>query len=388
MGCATCVKPSIECKSCNLVAAKNLLQDVLERSPKDLHVNPEDLQEIEFELFSMFDRERNKIRGDNMEPSGLLKIIARCSDTTVYLTKGKEDWGVILFDIEELQAFITNGDVIIRIANLSEDMLDGLPRELPAYDYYSEKFIPNPLPQTPAQLSKFFAGEFIYSISLPVTTLIDGIYKAYSQPVRRRNALAVFDIGRAFQPDDLVIPKFELDGDTPICTIPGIKPVTLVKGSKIGRSLLQENTSYLGKIVREDSDIFHANVYRRFESVVSFAMYEKMGRYLDSQLDIYDIMSYPEGNVIRFPLFSKTANNNIDDISSFKGYWPIVVDLEYLFETLLMFSSFSFINIYFNGPNDGFLIEGHREDLDAPIIEALISPIAIGDINVQSAVRW
>lgn len=387
--CIGCFKPTrnpAACIECKYYEARKTCEDAVLMT--GLSLTPEEEEEITYELYCALQGiEGGKVT--KMTQSLLANIIAKCSDTAVYLPKKRfanlDDMKVILFDLGKSAAYITNGDTVIRVSDLPPDALDGLRSDLPAYDYIDERFIPNPLPYDVESMDKAFDdGSFLFAVTLPVTFLLKNMFAVFPDALSRRNCLSVFDVGYGMYEGSIVIPKFDLSENQ----VPYFKPahgdkiIALSKSSTIPDEFIEPDTSYVGHVVSVEPDIIRVDVYKQFEETVTMGMYRIMDTTFTDDIHPFRLAHYAEPDLLKFKLVSTIDKFDTlaDKMRVYRNFNPIAMELEYLYETLLLYESFGyrFVNLYIKSPDDPFLLEGVIETPEQPIVEAAIAPVAVG----------
>jgi len=403
--CAGCFKPVTRgldiCITCNYNLASEALVSLDEANY--LGLTQEVAEEIKYALYNNMTCIREKeLR--KIQTSILAKMIGKCADTAVYLGKKKfedlDDMKVLLFDLELNRAFITNADVVIRISDLPLDTMDGIMREIPAYDYLSDRFIPNPLPFTVQELNAVFTDAFMFTVTLPISYILEKIFSSYKSPMERRSVYAVIDVGYGFFNGSLVIPRFNLDNKgRRLFGFPNDKTIYVSKDSKIGNAAIEPDTPYVGIPVASSGSSIFVNIYKKYGEFTSIGLYEANKSVVGDEFHIYDLDSYGMNDLIRFKLVSSVDKFPPEQPSikmqAYKYFYPTVVEAEYLYNVLLLFKNFGydFVNLHVKDPNLPVLLEGLnlRNAAEQPDIEVLMSIVAVGkdgrecEANVESS---
>ncbi len=391
--CVGCFKPVTNpeiCVNCGYTTAHNIVSEISNHLGESLP--PGLLEEIKYDVFCKIGIKggERKTMGDSI----LAKIIGRCGPTAIYLGKKRfanmDDLKVIYFSLLNNAAYITNGDVVIRISQLPDDALDGLRNDLPVYDYISERFIPNPLPYEEHEMDKVFDDDYAFAITLPVHHILDRIYNVYPEALKRRSMFAVFDTGYSFYNGSIVIPRFEVTPDRKsFCRLPNGRTIIVSSDSKLSSSILEPNTAYVGHPIKVIDDVIVVNVYKKFERTVSIGLFDTSIPGFDDDIHPFDLDLYATKDLIRFPLDScftkslETSNEREKTMylfNTFKYFYPTVIEAEHLYETLLLFAAFGYeyVNFCSKDPNLPILLEGVRTLEEQPLVEAVIGIVAVG----------
>lgn len=386
--CVGCFKPAIDpssCINCKYSEAFHSLQKA--KSFLDIELPSELEDEIEYDLYCSLKGIEGK-DADRMRESGLFKIIERCADTAVYLPKKRlenlDDMKVLLFNLEDCTAYMTNADVVIRLSQIHPDTLDGLRNDLPAYDYLAEKFIPNPLPFDLETLASQFGDSYVYTFTLPVEYLLSRMHHVYKTAGERRNVILTIDVGYSRYEGTIVIPRFDKGPDNKRYFItPNDDMIIYVSpDSTIPNDLIEPETSYVGFIKKQTSDGLFLDIYKEFEDAAIMGMYKLMEPILDDDMHPFEFCLYDDASLIKFPLKSNVEAfpRIVDKMQYFKDFYPLAVEAEGFFETLILFQTFgySLVNFYYNMPESPVLLEGIRNNIDQPDIHAVMATIAVG----------
>lgn len=391
--CVGCFKPANNpsaCLGCKYVEA----DDALSTAEYLLNIDlPPDLaEEVKYELFCSL-KGIEGVEAENMRGSGLAAIVSACADTAIYLPKKRsadlDDMKVLLFNPEFGEAYVTNGDVVIRISEIPPEVLDGMREDLPAYDYVGEKFIPNPLPYSAEDMAKVFANEYVFTVTVPVTLLLERIYQRYPEALQRRNVFMVMDVGYGYVPGSVIIPSFEIAANGTRFYIPptAVKPFIPSKTSVIDNEFLEEGIPYVGMPEGEEYDCVRVNVYKSFESTVTMGMYKLLDENFNDDIHPFALSAYSEPDLIKFQLLSTCDDfkEPIERMHAYQNFQPLALELEYVFETLLLFRSFDyeFVNFFVKTSDEPILIEGVRTVEGQPLIEATMATVAVGEPGVH-----
>lgn len=385
IGCFKPVRDPSACIECKYLEAHSTLEKA--QLYIGVSLTPEEEEEIKYELYcALQGLEGGKIKA--MQQSLLAKIIAKCADTAVYLPKKRfvdlDDMKVVLFDLSRLAAYMTNGDVVIKISDLPEDALDGLRSDLPAYDYIGERFIPNPLPYDVETMDRVLDESYVFTMTLPVTFLLTNIFSMFPEAISRRNCMAVFDVGYGMYEGSIVIPKFEMSENmVPYYKPPqGDKIIATSNSSLIPAEFIEADTAYVGRVVSVEPEIIRVDVYKKFEEMVVLGLYRIVDVELSDDIHPFNLAHYAENDIIKFKLVSviDKFENKADKMRVYRNFYPVCMELEYLYEILILYQSFGFrfVNLYVRNSESPFLIEGIREDPEQPIIETVIAPVIVG----------
>lgn len=386
--CIGCFKPAKNpgaCIECKYAEAHHTF--TLAKGGLGIDVTEEEEEEIKYELYCALQGMEGE-QGEMMERSLLARIIEKCADTAVYLPKKRfvdlDDMKVVLFDLERNAAYMTNADAVIRISGLPVDALDGLRNDLPAYNYIGERFIPNPLPYDISTMDKVFNDTYLFSFTIPVDYLLGNIFHMRPEAISRRNCIAVFDVGYGMYEGSIIIPKFEVnDAGKRFYTPPhGDKLIIPDKSSIIGNDFLDLDAPYVGSVTAVDDKVIRANVYKKFEEYVVFGMYRIIDEIFPDDIHPFNLALYAESDIVKFPLASAIDKFDAkgDKMACYRKFNPVALELEYLYETLVLYRAFGFkfINMYAQSPDHPFLLEGIQESPEQPIIEVVVAPVAVG----------
>jgi hypothetical protein len=364
-----------------------MVEEMVRGLPPGLQGMPENvIDEARYELMCQLPQFRPE-EADKMSLSGLATIISKCADTAIYLPKKRfedmDDMKVVLFDVDHGDAHITNGDVIIRVSDIPQDILEGLNSDIPAYDYLSEKFIPNPLPYTLTDLNRAFFNDYTYSMSMPVRALLDRIYYKYPTAVDRRGTFTVIDVGYGMYEGSVLIPQF-FDGPKKFFQLQNGKPFIIAKGSLILDQAIVPGTPYVCFPVEDTPDYLSLNVYKRYGNYVTFGLYKILSPALSDDIHPFDLESYGDMDKLTIPLQSEIdrVTDYGEKMQLFRGFRPLAIETEYLYHVLLMLGSFGYegVNIHIrNTTDEPILFEGIRCEPDQPTVEAVVATIQIGE---------
>jgi len=383
IGCFKLARSPDACTECRYNQARVMLEEAC--SCLGASITEEEEEEIEYEIFCAI----KGMEGERyaMEKSILARLISKSADAAVYLPKKRfvdlDDMKVILFDIERNAGYITNGDAVIRISNLPADALDGLRGDLPAYDYLLERFIPNPLPYDIETMDKVFDDTYKYAITLPIDYVLENIFRVYPEAIQRRGCLAVVDVGYGMYDASIIIPSFDMDnnGQRFHSVQGGAKIVVPGSSSLIGNEFIELDTSYVGEVTDISDTVITADIYKKFNSDVTLGMYRIIEGSFPDDIHPFNLELYSANDLIKFPL---TAPDNFagkkDVIDTYKSFTPMALELEYLYEILVLYKAFGFffVNMYVNSPATPFLLEGITESEDQPVVEAVVATVDIG----------
>jgi len=380
--CASCLRLALHgkatCIKCKAVMAAYAFDIGISSLGFEL---PEDIaEEVKYELYC---RLKGKESVSKVE-IGLAQIIAKSADTAIYLNRGKEDLAVIDFDMQHNEAYITNGDLIIKIGNLDSYLVQSLDSDRTAYGYYDEKFIPTPFPITKEEMSKAFAGEFLYSFSLPVAGILEFIHTNISSPVKRRSSTLIMDAGQGYMTNDLVIPAFRFTKDAVYGVVNGLStPIIAARDSKVILKELDPDAAYIAHPLGMKDGTMYVDVYKKFEPFIKLGMYEFLGPAMDVQLHPFDLDYYPTANRLNIPLLTlaEKFHTKMEVLTAYRGFWPVSINGEYLFETLLLFEGFEYVNVYVGMPEMPIILEGVRTDTRMPTMEAVINQAIVGILD-------
>lgn len=384
IGCFKLARDPDACIGCKYSRAHTAF--TLAKDQLGIDITPEEEEEIKYELYCAL----QGMEGEryNMQRSLLARIIEKCADTAVYLPKKRfadlDDMKILLFDIERNSAYITNADAVVRISNLPTDALDGLRNDLPAYDYLGERFIPNPLPYDVAALDKVFDDSYVFSLTIPVDYLLGNVFNAYPEAIGRRNCLAVIDAGYSMYEGSIIIPRFDINDAGRRFFIPpnGDKLIIPDKSSIIGNDFIEPDTAYVGNVVRVEDKVISVNLYKTFGEETVVGMYKIINEVFPDDIHPFNLALYSEADIIKFPLASASDDfkNKREKMDCYRRFSPIAMELEYLYEILLLFKGFGykFANLYAQSPDHPFLLEGVQEGPEQPFVEATIACVAVG----------
>lgn len=393
--CYGCFKPARDptaCISCSYVNSQEIIQNLIKDLPPELRNLPDNIiEEARYELMCKLPQFKAEEAHKIME-SGLATIISKFADTAIYLPKKRnedmDDMKIILFNSEGGECFVTNGDVVIHLTDIPAQVLDGLNTDIQAYDYLSERFIPNPLPYGYNELNQPFFNDFCYSITIPVTHMLDCIHSRYPTALDRRGTLAVIDVGYGIFAGSFVVPKFSEDPKTKKkffshSSLFGGKPIILDKASVIGDAGIDPDTPYICMVTYEVDEFVAVNAYKRYGNYVTFGMFKIMSPALSDDISPFDLESYADMDKITFPIESEINNrsSNLSMASAFIGFRPIVIETEYLFHVLLMMGTFGYNYMSMRvrySPSDPIMFEGIKEVPDQPTLEAVMATMEIG----------
>lgn len=387
--CIGCFKPATKgsdiCIGCKFNEAHNTVSS-LEMSLGEQM--PEDIKdEIIYEVFCRMSGIKKEDQ-ERMERSGLATLISKCADTAIYLGKKRfvdmDDMKILLFSLERNGVYITNGDTVIRITGLPEDMLDGLRNDLPAYDYIYEKFIPNPLPYEPEEMDKVFNEVMYHSVCLPVHYLLRKIFNTYPEATKRRGMFAVIDVGFGMFENSIIIPGFAIPRNQQrYWALPDGRCVFVDKRSIIPNDAIESDTRYVGFVTKNGPEGIYVNVYKKHEDLTTVGMYDATIPMAKDDVHPYELARYGEKDLIKFQLASTIGEGfeNLEQkMRAYENFRPIVVELEYLYEILLLFGTFNYDLVYMHSKNPDLpiILEGVRRFEDQPTIEAAMAVVAIG----------
>lgn len=385
--CTICLKKyssDVACDECTYIVASNSFDQAFDLLHIDMSV--EDAEEVKYELWCALHNEVKREGNDVM--SALANILAKCADTAVYLPKKRfenlDDFKVILFDPELNQAFMTNNDVCIKLSHFNPRVLNGLDPDQPAYDYLNECFIPNPLPYSVAELNDSFPGEFVWNITLPVTYLLDKLYRICPEAIQRRNTFFILDVGYGMFEGSLVIPEFKpKDSDHLHYMFSGGLEIMIDGNSHIQDGFIYRNTTYVGLPMRQNGPTIYVDVYKEFASKVNIGIYKIISDVIADDIHPFSLSDYADSHLIHIPLASAedSFENEEQKMRVYKDFTPIALETEYIYEILLLFGNFGYeyVNLYVSSkPEDSMLITGVGVFEDIPIIEAAIAPVIIG----------
>jgi hypothetical protein len=366
--------------------AHHILNEV--KTLNGVELDHDEAEEIKYELYCKLGGVTGE-EAELMSVSGLANIIAKCSDTAVYLGKKRfvdlDDMKVLLFDILYNEVYITNGDVIIRISGLPDEILEGVRNDLPAYDYIGERFIPNPLAYSADDLAKVLAQDYLTSkvITLPTALILERMSRRCPSAMERRNMFAVIDVGYSSFEGTITIPGFALARNgMRFWELPDGRTVLVDKRSKIGNEFIETNIPYVGFPVSVNNAQIMVNVYKKFEETTTIGLYST-GPRMSDDIHPYDLALYSSDNIIKFPLVGVGGRFNTTEqkIQEYLNFIPITIEAEYLYETLLLYSSFGFefVNMLVKSHALPVKFEGLRNISDQPAIEAVIAIVEVGN---------
>lgn len=397
MKCAGCFKPAFDTVACMNCAMFNV-HEFLRGFPESSEMDLETIEEVEFELINGAHPKLKVEEVDRMSNSMLRSIVAKCSDTAIYLNRKKhglnsnpEDMACVLFDLELNSAFITNGDCVINIYDLDMAALDGLCREMPAYDYMTGHFIPNPLPYDIPDLMKVFDVVSNFVVTIPVNYVLEKIHRSYPQPISRRDKYAVLDVGYGYFAGSILIPFFEEARDgKKYCSLPHLNKTILIhKDSRIGAAFIEPNVAYVGlPVSEEEGGIVYLDVYKKFQNTTTIGMYDTAIPYMDDDIHPFDLEMYAECDLVQFSLSAMGVNlpTRLDTLNYFRNFYPIVMDAEFFYEILLLYSSFGYeyVNMFISAPDLPLVMSGVKtEGSTQPTIDTTLGVIILGDPGIS-----
>ncbi|MDD4401960.1 MAG: hypothetical protein PHI24_08770 [Desulfitobacteriaceae bacterium] len=182
----------------------------------------------------------------------------------------------------------------------------------------------------------------------------------------------------------IIIPKFELNaaGKRFFTPAQGDKLIIPDKSSLIGNDFLDSDVPYVGSVTTVDDKVIRVNAYKKFEDLVTLGTYRIMDEIFPDDIHPFNLALYADADIIKFPLASAndTFKNQADKMKCYHRFIPVALELEYLYEILILYRAFGFrfVNLYIQSPDHPFLLEGIQEVPEQPAIEAVIAPVAVG----------
>lgn len=339
-------------------------------------------QEVEYEI-------RNKIiqaeRKNDM--SRVKQILALLADPIISFTRSadgyepEDDLAGVLF--AEDAAWFATRRIVGRISNLEPGCIDAVDSACNFYNYYTERFEENPIPITFAQMRAILDAPYAYVVPVLKQTceilvdskprkklgLMNFIFDRYPEPLTRKRIEAVVDVGCAYTDKNVIVPKFEyINGDWVFKHRSLVKDCIVSKYSNITK--IEPETEYLCEVIEEDSRFYYMNVIRLYERAVRIALYDTRENFINPTFNKFDIDSYQEHKVVRFPLTMLPK--------SYEGCSSVVISAEILFQVLAIFRGMDIVNINTNDSMNAIGFENERVDTKEPIIEVCVMPIFTG----------